>query len=99
MRFQPCRRYRYRSLDDAIKTIPYDVIAAFLSKPTVIDKQTAHNAPYVLDIRESHLIAGAGFHVYVRGTDAPAGTRFLLYHIGDQLFDPDDGRLLGYEGL
>ena len=90
---------RYRSLEDAITTIPYDVIASFLSKPTVIDKKTARNAPYILGIRESHLIAGSGFHVYVRGTDAPIGTRFRLYHIGDELFDPDNGRLLGHEGL
>ncbi|NNF66755.1 MAG: LysM peptidoglycan-binding domain-containing protein [Gammaproteobacteria bacterium] len=90
---------RYQSLDAAIRTIPYDVIASFLSKPRIIDKKTVKNAPYVLDIRESHLIAGAGFHLYVRGTDAPAGSRFYLYHIGDELFDPDSGKLLGYEGL
>jgi len=90
---------RYGSLDGAIKTIPYDVIASFLSKPRLIDKKTARNAPYVLDIRESHLIAGAGFHLYVRGTDAPVGSRFHLYHIGDELYDPDSGRVLGYEGL
>jgi len=90
---------RYRSLEDAITTIPYDAIAAFLSKPTVIDKRTARTSPYILDIRESHLIAGSGFHVYVRGTDAPVGTRYHLYHIGDELFDPDNGRLLGFEGL
>ncbi len=90
---------RYGSLDDAIQTIPYDAIASFLSKPTVLDKKTVKNAPYILDIRESHLIAGSGFHVYVRGTDAGVGTRFRVYHIGDPLYDPDNGRLLGYEGL
>ncbi|MBT8137108.1 MAG: LysM peptidoglycan-binding domain-containing protein [Gammaproteobacteria bacterium] len=90
---------RYQSLEDAIPTIPYDAIAGFLSKPTVLDKKTVRRSPYIVDIRESHLIAGSGFHVYVRGTDAPAGTRFHVYNVGDELFDPDSGRLLGFEGL
>lgn len=90
---------RYESLDEAITAIPYDAIASFLSKPTVLDKKTARRSPYIVDIRESHLVAGANFHVYVRGTDAPAGTRFRIYHIGVPLHDPDNGKLLGYEGL
>ncbi len=91
---------RYESLDDAIPTIPYDAIAAFLSKPTVLDKRTIRNAPYILDIRESHLVAGSGFHVFVRGIDdAPAGTRYRVYHVGVPLYDPDNGKLLGHEGL
>ncbi|MBT8143939.1 MAG: LysM peptidoglycan-binding domain-containing protein [Gammaproteobacteria bacterium] len=90
---------RYESIDEAITTIPYDVIAAFLSKPTVLDKKTVRKSPYIFDIRESHLMAGSGFHVYVRGTDAPAGTRYRIYHVGDPLRDPDSGKLFGYEGL
>ena len=98
MRLSP--QVRYESLDEAIPTIPYDAIAAFLSKPTVLDKRTIRNSPYILDIRESHLVAGSGFHVYVRGADnAPAGTRFRVYHVGVPLYDPDTGRLLGNEGL
>ncbi|MBT8132348.1 MAG: LysM peptidoglycan-binding domain-containing protein, partial [Gammaproteobacteria bacterium] len=37
---------RYQSLDEAITTIPYDVIASFLSKPRLLDKKTIKNAPY-----------------------------------------------------
>ena len=98
MRLSP--QVRYESLEDAIPTIPYEAIAAFLSKPTVLDKRTIRSSPYILDIRESHLVAGSGFHVYVRGTDdAPAGTRYRVYHVGVPLYDPDTGRLLGHEGL
>ncbi len=90
---------RVEPLDQAIKTIPYDAIAAFVSKPTVLDRKTIEEAPYVVAMRESHLIAGAGLGVYVRGTDAVEGTRFNVFHIGDKYRDPDTGEVLGYEAL
>lgn len=90
---------RYESLDEAIAAIPYEAIAAFLSKPTVLSKRQIRDAPYILDIRESHLIAGSGFHVYVRGADGAPGSRYRVYHVGGPLHDPDTGKMLGYEGL
>jgi hypothetical protein len=90
---------RVEPLGQAINTIPYDAIAGFLSRPTVIAKDKIDGLPYIVDIKESHLIAGSGFTVYIRGTDAPVGTRFNVFHIGDEYRDPDTGDKLGHEAL
>ncbi|MFK8014358.1 MAG: LysM peptidoglycan-binding domain-containing protein [Gammaproteobacteria bacterium] len=90
---------RVESLDQAIDTIPYDSIAGFLSRPTVLTDEQLKGMPYILDIKESHLVAGSGFTVYVRGTDAPAGTRFNVFNIGDEYRDPETGDRLGHEAL
>jgi hypothetical protein len=46
------------------------------------------------------LIASAGNEIYVRGiTDTTPGKRYQLVHIGDPLHDPDDNRLIGYQGI
>lgn len=86
-------------LEEAIDTIPYDAIAGFLSRPSVIEEDAIDTLPYVLDIKESHLVAGAGFTVYVRGTDAAAGTRYNLFHLGDIYRDPETNDKLGREAL
>jgi hypothetical protein len=92
-------RVREESLDDAILTIPYEHIQAFLSKPSVLDKDTVENAPYILTTRAGHLVHGAGTEVYVRGTDSSVGDGYSIMHVGDELRDPDNGDLLGYEGI
>ncbi|MCG8369247.1 MAG: peptidoglycan-binding protein, partial [Proteobacteria bacterium] len=53
-----------------------------------------------LGTRGDHLIASAGNEIYVRGiaSDAP-DTRYSVVHVGDPLFDPDDDRLVGYQGI
>jgi LysM repeat protein len=95
-RLQP--RVRAEPLDEAIFTIPYDRIAAFLSRPTVLDRETVDKAPYVLTSRRGHLAHGSQTEVYVRGKEFADEDLYSVMHIGDPLHDPDDGRLLGYEG-
>jgi hypothetical protein len=92
-------RVRTEPLEDAILTVPYEHIQAFLSKPAVLDKDTVRDAPYILTTREGHLVHGAGNEVYVRGTGDDVGTTYSVMHVGDELRDPDDGKLLGYEGI
>ena len=92
-------RVRTEPMDEAILTVPYEHIQAFLSKPAVLDKDTVRNAPYILTTREGHLVHGAGTEVYVRGTERGEGASYSVMHVGDELRDPDDGDLLGYEGI
>ena len=92
-------RVREEPLEDAILTIPYEHIQAFLSKPSILDKDTVENAPYILTTRAGHLVHGAGTEVYVRGTDSVVGDGYSIMHVGDELRDPDNGDLLGYEGI
>ncbi|NNF17035.1 MAG: LysM peptidoglycan-binding domain-containing protein [Gammaproteobacteria bacterium] len=88
---------RVLPLESAIPVIPYEILSSFLSKPQVLPKEEAFKLPYILDIKESHIVAGSGFTVYTRGADFQVGQRYNVMHIGDKLYDPDDGRLLGYQ--
>jgi hypothetical protein len=91
---------RITPLTEAINSVPFDKIAAFLSVGTVIEKGEADAMPYIVASRGEHLITAAGNSVYIRGADGAApGTRFNIIHIGDELTDPDDGDVLGYHGL
>jgi LysM repeat protein len=91
---------RSSSLDDAIPTIPYASIAAFLSRPALLSKQEVKDAPYVLGFPDEHQAAGDAQVVYMRGlADAATGARYSVIHVGDPIVDPDSGRTLGFMGI
>ena len=91
---------RVTPINEAITSIPFEDIAAFLSSGVVLEKSQADSLPYLLETRGDHLIASAGNEIYVRGVTADTqGTRYTLVHIGDPLVDPDDNRLIGYHGM
>jgi LysM repeat protein/predicted small secreted protein len=92
-------RLRSSGLEGAIPTIPYSSIAAFLSKPSVLSKDQIRNAPYVLAFRERHMVGGSGNEIYVKDLKAPVNSRFSVVHVGEPLRDPDDGDIVGYEGI
>jgi len=91
---------RVTPLTESISSIPYEDVAAFLSSGVILEKDQADALPYLLETRGDHLIASAGNEIYVRGiTQTAPGTRFSVVHIGDPLYDPDDNRLIGYQGI
>ena len=92
-------RLRSEPLEGAIPTLPYSAISAFLLKPSVLTKDQIKKAPSVLAFREKHLIGGATNDIYVRDLNAPEGARFSVVHVGEALRDPDNGDVLGYEGI
>jgi len=92
-------RIRVEQLEDAIFTIPYDRIAAFLSRPAVLDRATVDRAPYILTDRRGHLAHGSQNEVYVRGANFGENDSYSVMHVGAPLHDPDNGRLLGYQGV
>src|SRR6202020_1550552 len=53
-------RVRSEPLDSAITTIPYATVAAFMSKPSVLDKDQIKAAPYVLATRDLHVVMSEG---------------------------------------
>ena len=90
---------RSSALDGAIATIPYSAIAAFLERPTVLSKEQVKDAPRVLAFRNEHMIGGAGIEAYIRGlSGAQQNSRYSVVHIGDEIRDPDDGDVIGYQG-
>ncbi len=91
-------RVRSEPLEEAIFTIPYETIAAFLSRPRVIDKDALDDLPYIVAHREG-LMASSGRDVYVRGVDETVGTVFNVVEQGEELIDPDTNDVLGYQGI
>jgi hypothetical protein len=89
---------RSQPIEEAIPTIRYDTLRAFLSRPVVLDAGQMADLPYVVAIPDG-LVASAGREVYVRGTDASAGMVFNVVHPGEALVDPDDGEIVGYQGI
>ncbi len=91
---------RVTPLSQAVTSIPFEDVAAFLSSGVVLEKGQADALPYLLETRGDHLIASAGNEIYVRGItgDAPSA-RYNIIHVGDKLVDPDDNRLIGYHGI
>ncbi|MGO9935530.1 MAG: LysM peptidoglycan-binding domain-containing protein [Steroidobacteraceae bacterium] len=94
-------RVRSEALETAITTIPYATVAAFMSKPLVLDKEEIKHAPYVLATRDLHVVMSEGNTLYARGFKGPveSGTHYNVVRVGEKLIDPDDKRLLGYNGI
>ena len=93
-------RLRSDPIDGAIPTIPYSTIQAFLSRPSILTPDQVKHAPYVLAARDDHQVAGSGNEIYVRKLeDAQANARYSVVHVGDPLRDPDDGKIVGYQGI
>ena len=91
---------RETPLTEAITSIPFEAISAFLSAGKVLERGEADKLPYIVEVRGDHLLASTGNQVYVRGTDgATAGTRYNVVTVGQELRDPDNNKLMGYHGL
>jgi hypothetical protein len=94
-------RVRSSALEGAVTTIPYETVAAFMSKPSVLTNEQIKGAPYVLAARDLHVVMADGNTLYARGFSRPAdvGTHYNIVRVGDALRDPDDNRVVGYDGI
>ena len=92
-------RIREEQLTEAVNTIPYEAIGPFLSKGMVLAADEIDDLPHIVALRDRHLIAASGNDAYVRGKDFSDEALYSVVHIGDRLVDPDDGDVLGYEGI
>jgi hypothetical protein len=94
-------RVRSQPLEAAVTTIPYETVAAFMSKPSVLSREQIKAAPYVLDSKDAHVVIADGDTLYARGFANPAepGTHYNVVRVGDPLRDPDDNSIVGYDGI
>jgi hypothetical protein len=91
---------RREPLSQAITAIPYDVIAGFMGRPTLLDNEQVKSAPYVVALRDGHVIGATGNEIYAKGIgSAAADARYSVIHVEEKLFDPDTRELLGYSGM
>jgi hypothetical protein len=91
-------RVRSEPLEEAIPTIPFETLRAFLSRPSIIAETDIEQLPYIVAHREA-LMGSSGSDVYTRGTQGNVGSAYSVVHLGEPLVDPDDGDVLGYEGI
>jgi hypothetical protein len=88
---------RSEPLGSAIPAIPYDLLMDFVGRPQMMSKDEVKNAPYVIGIRDRHMVGSTENEIYGLGIkNAQPDTRYTILHIGDELRDPDNGDLLGY---
>lgn len=91
---------RREPLSQAITAIPYDVIAGFMGRPTLLDGDQVKKAPYVVALRDGHVIGATGNEIYAKGIgSAAADARYSVIHVEEKLYDPETRDLLGYSGL
>ena len=90
-------RKRYESIEKAIPTIRRSVIAPFLQRPRVVDKDELDEAPYVVSSYEGHLISGTGNRIYARDVEDESIGRYDVVRPDRVYKDPESGETLGYE--
>jgi hypothetical protein len=91
---------RREPLSRAITSIPYDIIAGFAGRPVLLDADQVADAPYVVALRDGHMIGAAGNEIYARGIeDAAPDTRYNVIHVDTKLRDPESNDVLGYTGI
>jgi hypothetical protein len=90
---------RATPLSQAVLSIPYEKVAAFLKAGIILERSQADDMPYLLQTRGDHLIASAGNEVYVRGVeDDQPRTMYTVINVGEKLRDPDNNDVIGYHG-
>ena len=94
-KLSPC--IRETSQKAAIRLIPTETIAKYLSSPKVVGVNELNTTPYVVDLAGERLIAAAGDKLYVRSILASQNTGFTVYRAGDIFQRPETGEVLGYE--
>lgn len=88
---------RSEPLSAAIRAIPYDLLMKFVERPGVLDRDQVRKAPYVVGMRDRHMLGSTTNEIYAAGLEgAQPGSRYSVFNVGEELRDPDDGDLLGY---
>lgn len=90
-------RVRVLPLDEAVPTIPLEVIRPFLSRPRIVAPGELESAPYILRAVDGRLLAGQGNRVYVRGLGADPESDWTIVRQGQLYIDPVTEEELGYE--
>jgi hypothetical protein len=96
VRVQPL--VRGSAIDGPISTIPYEAIRAFLGRPSMLSREELKGAPCVIGFPERHIVDGVGHGVYIKGLKNRNPGRYSVVRIGQEMEDPETGKVLGYMG-
>lgn len=94
-RLQP--QIRSESLDEnAITSIPSNLIEPFLVQPLIVEENTLLTAPRIVATQEGRVNLSKNDKAYVRG-DLKGGTAFQVFRPGVPLKDPETKKVIAYE--
>jgi hypothetical protein len=88
---------RVETSEQAIPSIPQDVIEPFLSQPLVVDKSTMSASPRIISSKMDHVILSRGDTIYVAGITDPSITSYQIYRPSTPLKDPETGDVIAYQ--
>lgn len=92
---------RTEALDRAIPTIPLDTIAPYLTKNRILNASEYPDLPYIADINDGRMSAGAGDSIYVMGiAEDTSDNTYGVYRRGQAYKNPTRRHeVLGYEAI
>jgi hypothetical protein len=90
---------RSTAIEGPIATIPYEAIASFLGKPSLLSKEDLKRAAHVAALSDRHVVAGIGHEIYVKGLENQGPGRYSVVRVGDPMKDPETGKVLGFMGI
>jgi hypothetical protein len=80
----------------AVPSIPANIIEPFLSQPLVVAENELNDAPRIMATEEARVVLAKNDKAFVRG-NLQDGTSFQVFRPGTPLKDPASGEVLGYE--
>lgn len=88
---------RVESNNDAIPSIPQNVIEPFLTRPLVVSDESMKDMPRIVAAKGDRVVLARGDYAYVAGITDPAVRNYQIFRQGIALKDPDTGDILGYQ--
>ena len=84
---------------EPIATISPHIIAPFLSKPLVIDKDALKDSATIIGSRDNKVVLGPHSRIYADRITEDQGRYWSIYREGKSLIDPKTKELLGIEAI
>jgi hypothetical protein len=81
----------------AISTIQLNVIAPFLNRPLIIEKDQLTASPRIIAGQDNRVVLSPGTQVYINKIEKGEGLNWYVYRPGETLIDPDTQKVLGVE--
>ncbi len=81
----------------AVSTVPLNVIAPFLSRPLIIEKDQLANSPRIIAGQDNRVVLSPGTKMYINKIEEEDGLDWYVYRPGENLADPDTKEILGVE--
>ncbi|GAB4392002.1 MAG: LysM domain-containing protein [Gammaproteobacteria bacterium] len=90
---------RVSNIDNAIPTIPLNIIKPFLDNSLIVDKNALDDTPYIVAMNDQHLVGTVGNTIFVRNLPESTPQVFSLFRPGEAYRDPQTNTILGYAAI